>query len=643
MVEPQTPTPSNTDNPHLYDPFTASSSSFNSPDSSSPPRRMRTLEDIYLQGEVVLNVSQPTNYDEAYKNSAWRKAMDEEIAMVLKNNTWTLVSKPPQADVIGLKWVYKLKENEDGSVHKYKARIVAKGYSQIPGIDYNETFAPVVRMEAIRTLIAYAVQYNLPVYQLDVKSAFLNGEIEEDIYVEQPRGYEIAGEEHKVYKLIKALYGLKQAPRAWNSNIDKYLQSINFCKSKTDSSLYLKEERGMRIIVCLYVDDLIYTGNNLNFLKTFKEDMENKYEMTDMGKLHFFLGLQFVQSPTQFLISQEKYAHDILKKFNMSECNPVQLPMSPHDQLFPASENDQMVDPTVFRSLVGSLIYLTNTRPDIEYSVNCISRYMSNPNKLHFEAAKRILRYIQGTKNYGLVYRNHHHTMLTGYTDSDWGRNADDRRSVSGYVFFIGQNAISWSARKQQSVALSSAEAEYMALSRATSEGIWLRRLVEEIFKIKGKETLIYSDSSSAIALAKNPVFHSRSKHIEIRYHHIRENIEKGEVCLRHIPTEHQIADVLTKPLPKPRFEHLRMKIGVEHLSSLRGSVKIQSTQVSSRDTTATTAYRAQRADPDPVEQAQEEDVEVKASPCEKKQRLCNKMERNVSEQVQGRGQKTQT
>ncbi|KAK8921676.1 hypothetical protein KSP39_PZI020062 [Platanthera zijinensis] len=280
--------------------------------------------------------------------------------------------------------------------------------------------------------------------------------------------------------------------------------------------------------------------------------MEQKYEMSDMGLLHYFLGLQFIQSPNCIQISQEKYAYDILKKFKMEECNSSQLPMSPHDHLFPATDNEPMADPTIFRSLVGSLIYLTNTRPGLEYPVNSISRFMSNPTKLHHEAAKRILRYVQGTKELGLIYRKHHHNHLPGYTDSDWGRSVEDRRRISGYVFFVGQNPISWSSRKQQSVALSSAEAEYIALSKATSEAIWLRRLVEEIFKEKEKETLIYSDSSSAIALAKNPVFHSRSKHIKIRYHHIRENIEKGEVCLRHIPTELQLADILTKSLPKP-------------------------------------------------------------------------------------------
>ncbi|KAK8948569.1 hypothetical protein KSP39_PZI005174 [Platanthera zijinensis] len=440
--------------------------------------------------------------------------MDEEIKMVEKNKTWILVNRPPQTSIIGLKWTYKLKEKEDGSILKYKARIVAKGYSQIPGVDFNETYAPVVRMETIRILLIFVVQHNLPIYQLDIKSAFLNGEIEEDIYVEQPRGYEIQGEEDKVYKLLKALYGLKQSAKAWNGNIDEYLISKGFIKTKHDPSLYLKQIGNDVIYVCIYVDDLIVTGTNTTMIKVFKSEMEGKYEMTDLGLLHFFLGFQITQTATGILISQEKYATDLLKRFRMKNCNPAVLPMSPNDILCPSSDNEKPADSTSFRSLVGSLIYLTNTRPDIEFSVNSVSRFMNNPSKAHYEAAKRILRYVKGTKSYSLFYCKHYHTELIGYADSDWGRSIEDRRSISAYVFFLGQNILSWSSRKQQFVALSSAEAEYMALSKATSEAIWLRRLIEEVFAEKREGTTIFSDSSSAIALAKNPVYHSRSKHI---------------------------------------------------------------------------------------------------------------------------------
>ncbi|KAK8938435.1 hypothetical protein KSP39_PZI011029 [Platanthera zijinensis] len=273
---------------------------------SSSPKKMKLLSDIYQECEFALIASTPTTFEEAVTKQEWRAAMNEEINMVEKNKTWKLVEPPANKEIIGLKWVYKIKENGDGTINKYKARIVAKGYSQISGIDFNETFAPVARLETIRAIISYAAQNRLKLYQLDVKSAFLNGEIREDVYVKQPRGYEIEGEEHKVYKLQKALYGLKQAPRAWHSNIDTYLIQQHYQRSANDSSLYIKKENSDILIICLYVDDLVLTGNNIQQLENFKEEMKKRYEMIDLGLLKYFLGIQIKQSPAGIMLSQEK-------------------------------------------------------------------------------------------------------------------------------------------------------------------------------------------------------------------------------------------------------------------------------------------------------------------------------------------------
>ena len=298
-------------------------------------------------------------------------------------------------------------------------------------------------METIRVVLAIAAQLKLQVFQLDVKSAFLNGELEEEVYVEQPQGYIIEGQENKVFRLRKALYGLKQAPRAWNSKIDGYLLSNGFLKSPSEPSLYIKTQRPQDfLILCLYVDDLIYTGTNPKMIEEFKKAMMSEYEMTDLGLMKYFLGIQVKQSPGQIFLSQEKYAEDLLQKFNMGNCKPMTTPMAVNEKL---SKNDGMekIDGAIYRSLVGSLIYLTHTRPDIVHAVSIVSRFMNEPSKSHFAAAKRILRYIKGTKSYGILYETEQDFKLTSFTDSNWAGCVDDRKSTSGYVFQLGSKAIS--------------------------------------------------------------------------------------------------------------------------------------------------------------------------------------------------------
>jgi len=382
-----------------------------------PPARFEDYQSNITA--YALFAGEPTKYEEATKEEAWVKAMDEEIQMIEKNQTWELTNKPPEKEIIGLKWVYKIKYNDDGNIQKYKARLVAKGYSQQPGVDFNETFAPVVHMETIWTVLALAAQPKLPVYQLNVKSAFLNGDLQEEIYVEQPKGYVIKGQEDKVYRLGKALYRLKQAPRAWNSNIDGYLQDHGFLKSSNEPSLYIKNQGAHNfLILCLYVDDLMYTSTSEEMINEVKEAMIREYEMTDLGLMKYFLGIQIKQEPGRIFISQEKYIDDLLKKFQMKDCKPMPTPMITSEKM---SKNDEVekVNETNYQSLVGSLIYLTHTRSDIIHTVGMVSRFMSEPNKNHYAAAKRILRYIKGTKYHGILYKSEEQNGLRGYTYSD--------------------------------------------------------------------------------------------------------------------------------------------------------------------------------------------------------------------------------
>ena len=390
--------------------------------------------------------------------------MDEEIAAIERNDTWEMVELPENHQPIGVKWVYKRKMNAEGKIERYKARLVAKGYRQKAGIDYDKIFAPVARMETIRLLISLAAQYKWSIYQMDVKSAFLNGVLEKEVYVEQPPGYMKVGKETKVLKLKKALYGLKQAPRAWNTRIDTYLRKNRFVQCPYEHALYVKEKEGNLLYVALYVDDLIFMGNNETMIKEFKEVMAREFEMTDLGLMKYFLGLQVRQDKTGVFVSQEAYAKSILKKNKMDDCNPVSTPMELGAKLSKFEGGDQ-VDANKYRSLVGSLRYLTCTRPDILYSVGVVSRFMEEPKYSHWKANKRILRYIKGTETHGLFYSESIEYKLMGYSDSDWYGDVDDRKSTSGYVFYLEDTTFTWASKKQPIVTLSTCETEYVAAS----------------------------------------------------------------------------------------------------------------------------------------------------------------------------------
>ena len=407
---------------------------------------------------------------------------------------------------------------------------------------------------------------------MDVKSAFLNGVLEEEVYIEQPQGYEVKGEEDKVLRLKKALYGLKQAPRAWNARIDKYFRGRGFIKCPYEHALYIKIQNDDILIVCLYVDHLIFIGSNPSMFEEFKKEMTKEFEMTDIGFMSYYLGIEVKQEDHRILISQEGYAKEVLKKFKMDDSNTVSTPMECGIKLSNHEEGEK-VDPTLFKSLVGSLRYLTCTRPDILYAVGVVSRHMEHPTTTHLKAAKRILRYIKGTTNFGLYYTVSNDYKLLGYSDSDWGGDIDDRKSTSGFVFYIGDTTFSWMSKRLQIVTLSTCEAEYVAAPSCVCHALWLQNLLKELSFPQKEPTKIIVDNKSAIALAKNPVFHDRSKHIDTRYHYIRECVTQKEVQLEYVKTHDQVADIFTKPLKREDFVKLRTLLGVAK-SSLRGGVE---------------------------------------------------------------------
>ncbi|KAM0042466.1 putative RNA-directed DNA polymerase, protein kinase RLK-Pelle-CrRLK1L-1 family [Helianthus debilis subsp. tardiflorus] len=440
---------------------------------SSAPIRVRSMSDLYANTEEMipteysscqfaLNISDSTCFDDAVQKKEWVLAMEEELPAINWNGTWKLVSLPAGKNLVGLKWLFKTKVGPDGQIIKHKARLVAKGYSQKYGIDFEETFAPVARFETIRIVLAVAAHRGWTVHQLDVKSAFLNEELAKEIYVEQPEGFQVKGKEDQVYRLHKALYGLKQAPRAWYGKIDSYFARNGYTRSLNELTLYVKHKSGNFIYVCLYVDDIICTSSSDALVAEFKEGMKKVFEMTDLGLLKYFLGLEVKQCDQGIFISQEKYASNLLIKFGMSDCMLEDIPMCPNEK-YKIEDGEDRVNETKYRSLVGVLIYLTHTHPELAYVVDVLSRFMQSPSKVHAGAARKVLRYIAATVKYGVWYKRTDKIELVGFADSDWGACLDDRKSVSAYVFTLGSGAVSWCSKKQNTVALSSTEAKYIS------------------------------------------------------------------------------------------------------------------------------------------------------------------------------------
>lgn len=535
-------------------------------------RKTKALKDLYESTQVML-VADPTCFEEADMKDEWKVAMKDEIAAIEKNKTWRLVRLPEGKNVIGVKWVYKTKVGPEGEILKHKARLVVRGYTQEQGVDFDETFSPVARFETIRTLLAIAAHLKLTVYQFDVKSAFLNGELKEDVYIEQPKGFEVHGKKEHVYKLDKALYGLKQAPRAWYSKIDSHFLETGFERSSSEPNLYIKKNGGNELlIVCLYVDDMIYMGTNQSLIDQFKESMKKKFEMTDLGRMKYFLGLEVIQDDKGIFVSQKKYACDLLRRFQMENCQAMSTPMNAKEKLV-KEDGSASADGVRYRSMVGGLIYLTHTRPDISFSVGVVSRFMHNPTKHHMGAAKRILRYISGTTEYGMWYDRKSTGNLSGYSDSDWAGCYEDMKSTSGYLFCLGLSPVSWKSKKQPTVALSSTEAEYVAVCTAACQGVWLSRILKDVGKQQEGSVVIKCDNKSTIAMCKNPMYHGRSKHIDIKLHFIRELVTNNTIELEYVPTADQKADILTKALPAADFLAMRRKIGVTKFES-RGGVE---------------------------------------------------------------------
>ncbi|GJY88270.1 retrovirus-related pol polyprotein from transposon TNT 1-94 [Tanacetum coccineum] len=512
-------------------------------------RKQLATDALWCFYNSVLSKVEPKNFKSAVTEDCWFQAMQDEIHEFDRLDVWELVPPPDCAMIIALKWIYKVKLDEYGDVLKNKARLVAKGYRQEEGLDFEESFAPVARLEAIRIFLANAASKNMTVYQMDVKTAFLNGELKEEVYVSQPEGFVDPDRPHHVYRLKKALYGLKQAPRAWYDTLSKFLLAQGFSKGVVDPTLFIRKTGKHTLHVQIYVDDIIFASTDPKDCDRFSNEMSSKFQMSMMGQISFFLGLQISQNPRGIFINQSKYANEILKKFDLHKSDPVDTPMVERTKL-DEDLSGIPVDQTQYRSMIGSLMYLTASRPDLVFAVCMCARYQSKPTKKHLEAVKRVFRYLQGSINMGLWYPKDTAMALTAYADADHAGCQDTRRSTSGSAQFLGDKLVSWSSKKQTSTSISSTEAEYIAMSGCCAQILWMRSQLSD-YGFAYNHIPLYCDNKSAIALCCNNVQHSRSKHIDIRHHFIREQVEKGVVELYFVRTKYQLADIFTKALPR--------------------------------------------------------------------------------------------
>ena len=538
--------------------------------------RVRKQVDFFGVERANLTIYQePTTLQEARSSperDKWNEAMDKEMKSLKDNQVWELTTLPPGRKAIGSKWVYKVKTGGDGSVERYKARLVAQGFNQHQGADYDETFCPVVRMESLRTLVALSTQHDLELHHIDVTTAFLNGVLEEEVFMKQPKGYIRPEEEHLVCKLDKSIYGLKQSPRCWNAVLDAHLKKMKFKQLKSDPCIYKSDVGGDTFFIGVYVDDIVLTGKNEAGIQEVKKMLASRFDIKDLGRLTYFLGMSVIQDQDNHTtwMGQPAYIKKLLEKQKMSDSKPVSTPVDPGSHLLKTTEDEEALEQQSYQSLVGSLMYLSIcTRPDLAYAVNTLARFSSKPNASHWTAAKRVLRYLRGTVNYGIMFTKSESGELLGYSDADWAGDKEDRRSTSGYLFQMAGGPISWKSRKQESVALSTAEAEYIALSSAAQETVWIRRLVTELGDKPEGPTTLMEDNQSAIAMAKNPQFHGRAKHIDIRHHFIRERVNGGDIKLVYCPTGDMLADMLTKGLNQHQLKNLMDRAGVRPLDEL--------------------------------------------------------------------------
>jgi hypothetical protein len=527
---------------------------------------------LYSLKNSMADVQEPKTFTEALESECaeeWQQAINSEVASIYQNEVWRQADLPPGVKPLTTKWVFKVKRGKQGQIEKFKARLCVRGFEQEKGVDYDEIFSPVMRHNSLRVLLALAAVHDYEIKQMDVKTAFLHGELEEDVYIYAPEG---AGyPDGAILKLDKSLYGLKQAPRVFNDALNDHLERIGFKRCESDPCVYIKHTDSGPIYMAVYVDDLLLIGKNLIEINTIKSDLSQQFDMDDRGDASFILGMSIERdrAARTLELSQAQYARNVVKRFKMkdSKCK-LGIPIHSKVQLSaddcPVHEDDiNDMKKVPFRSAIGALMYLaTCTRPDISYAVSVCASYMHNPGRVHWDIVKGILAYVNYTSTRGIIFGSRECTddwtdTIYLYVDADHAGNVDNRRSRTGYVSMLHGGAISWKTRLQERTSISSTEAEYYAASDAFGEARWFRMFLAELQVDQVKPTVILEDNQSCINLAQNPVYQYRTKQIDIRHHQLREGVKYKEISLVHVSTVDQVADSMTKGLETRLFKDL--------------------------------------------------------------------------------------
>jgi histone deacetylase 1/2 len=505
---------------------------------------------------------EPHSVDEALQDPKWVTTMNSEYKALMHNKTWHLVPPPKGKNIIDCKWVYKVKRKVDGTVDRYKAQLVAKGFKQRYGIDYEDTFSPVVKAATIQLILSIVASKDWSLRQLDVQNVFLHGILEE-LYMRQPSGYADKSQPGYVCKLDKAIYGLKQAPRAWYARLCGKLEALGFTPSKGDTSLFYFHKGNLTMFVLVYVDDIIVASSSQAATDALLRNLEKEFALKDLGDLHYFLGIE-VSSRDGLRLSQGRYAADVIQRAGMKKCKSINTPL-PTTEKLSANEGQKLgpEDSTKYRQLVRALQYFTLTRPDISFSVNKFCQFLHELTTVHWSAVKRILRYVQGTLNQGLRIGRSQSMLVSAFSDADWAGCPDDRRSTGGFAVFLGSNLISWCAKKQATVSRSSTKAEYKSLANATAEIMWIQKLLDELGVRHPPAARLWCDNIGATYLAANPVFHARTKHIEIDFPFVREKVAQRLLDIRFIHSRDQLADGFTKPITATRIDKFRSNLNL--------------------------------------------------------------------------------
>ncbi|GJQ93956.1 putative RNA-directed DNA polymerase [Tanacetum coccineum] len=508
--------------------------------------------DNYVFATSINKIHEPTTYQEAVKDSRWIEAMNQEIEALNRNNTWEITDLPKGRKAIGSKWVWKVKYKSNGDIERFKARVGAKGFNQKEGIDYEETFSHVVKIVTVRCVLSIAIKNKWSLFQLDINNAFLYEDLEEEVYMNLTEGF-CDKNEKKVCKLVKSLYGLKQAPRKWNEKLSSILFENGFVQSANDFSLFIKHDQGVILILLVYVDDIIVTGNNIDEINKFKQFLSSKFLIKDLGKLKYFLGIEVVDIPEGICLTQRKYCTELLSEFGMLACKPCGTPIESNPDskklVSKFGDDEALTGITRYQKLVGKLIYLTMTRPDISYAVHCLSQVMHSPMKSHLRLAFRVLRYLKNAPGCGITFKRNADNNLRVFVDSDWAKFKITRRSITGYSVFLGNNLVSWKSKKQSVVSRSSTEAEFRAMCNVCCEVIWIKKILTDLQIDIDLPIEMNCDNNSAIQISANPVLHERSKHFEIDLYFLREKIADRLIKPRKVKSEDNIADLFTKGL----------------------------------------------------------------------------------------------